>query len=218
MRGEMNLQRGAPGRRSRGRPRSGKAEMIESELLEGAFRAFLRNGYAGTSLSQIVKSLGISKTTLYSRYPSKPELFQAIITRQTEGISAGTVLVGGAPLALDEGLRVYATSMMELSLEGDLLQINRLIYSESHRFPELGIAAANRSEHGILVVSRFIAECAVRDAIPCRDAAGIAAAFIFMLRGWYVNVMLTNEPVSKAAIRRFAEQAVRVLIAGRAEW
>jgi len=214
----MSVKLGAPGRRSRGRPRIGKAEMIESELLEGAFRAFLNNGYAGTSLSQIVKSLGISKTTLYSRFASKQELFQAIIVRQTEGITAGAVLSGGTPLALEEGLRAYATSMMELSLEGDLLQINRLIYSESHRFPELGIAAANRSEHGIRVVSGFIAECAVRDGIPCRDAAGIAAAFIFMLRGWYVNVMLTDEQVSKAAIRRFAEQAVRVLVTGRTEW
>jgi TetR/AcrR family transcriptional regulator, mexJK operon transcriptional repressor len=214
----MGVELGAPGRRPRGRPRSGKAEMIDSELLEGAFKAFLRNGYAGTSLSQIVRSLGISKTTLYSRYPSKAELFQAIIVKQTEGISAGAVLSGGAKQGLEEGLQAYATSMMELSLEGDLLQINRLIYSESYRFPELGIAAANRSEHGILVVSRFIAECAVRDGIPCRDAAGIAAAFIFMLRGWYVNVMLTNESVSKAAIRRFAEQAVRVLVSGRAEW
>ncbi|HYP63645.1 MAG TPA: helix-turn-helix domain-containing protein, partial [Acidocella sp.] len=173
LRDKMSVKLGAPGRRSRGRPRIGKAEMIESELLEGAFRAFLNNGYAGTSLSQIVKSLGISKTTLYSRFASKQELFQAIIVRQTEGITAGAVLSGGTPLALEEGLRAYATSMMELSLEGDLLQINRLIYSESHRFPELGIAAANRSEHGIRVVSGFIAECAVRDGIPCRDAAGI---------------------------------------------
>jgi len=39
-----------------------------------------------------------------------------------------------------------------------------------------------------------------------------------MLRGWYVNVMLTDEQVSKAAIRRFAEQAVRVLVTGRTEW
>jgi AcrR family transcriptional regulator len=206
-------------RRSRGRPRSDKAELIESELLEGALQEFLRHGYGSTSMSQIVKSLGISKTTLYSRYGSKAELFEAIISQQIKGLSVETVLhTGGAPLTLEEGLRAYAVRTLEVSFKGDLLQVNRLIYSESHRFPELGIAAAERTELGIRQIAEFIAECDVRDGISCRDPAGIAASFIFMLRGWYVSVMLTNEPVSPVAIKRFAGQVVRTLLASRAEW
>ncbi len=215
----MDTQTKAEGRRKRGRPRLDKAELIESELLRGALREFLRHGYGGTSIAQIVKSLGISKTTLYSRYPSKAELFQAIIFQQIEALSVETSLQShGAQLGLEEGLHTYAVHTLELSFKGDLLQINRLICSESHRFAELGIAAAERTEHGIRHIATFIAERAVQDGIPCRDPAGIAAAFIYMLRGWYVNVMLTNEPVSKAAIRRFANQAVRTLLASRAEW
>ena len=205
-------------RRTRGRPRNDKVELIESEVLAGALREFLRSGYGGTSMTQIVKSLGISKTTLYSRYPSKSELFQAIIYQQIEGLALETVLHDVPCLPLADGLRAYALRTLEISFEGDILQINRLIYSESHRFPELGFAAAARGDVGIRQVAGFIAECAVRDAIACRDPSGIAAAFIFMLRGWYVNVMLTNEPVSQAAMKRFAGQAVRALIAGRAEW
>lgn len=215
----MDVQLDSQGRRSRGRPRSDKVELIDSALLKGALGAFLRHGYGGTSLNTIIKSLGISKTTLYSRYASKAELFQAIMSEQIEGLSVGTVLhPGGVPPGLEDGLRAYAVRTLELSLEGDLLHINRLIYSESHRFPELGMAAANRTELGIRQIAAFIAECVVRDGIPCRDPAGIAAAFIFMLRGWYINVMLTNEPVSKVAIGRFAEQAVRALVSSRAEW
>lgn len=206
-------------RRSRGRPRSDAVELIGSALLKGALKEFLRHGYGGTSMTQIVKSLGISKTTLYSRYASKAELFQAIMSEQIEDLAAGAVLhPGGAQLTLEEGLRAYAVRTLELSFEGDLLHVNRLIYSESHRFPELGAAAAQRTELGIRQIAEFIAECAVRDGIVCRDPAGIASAFIMMSRGWYVNMMLTNEPVSKAAIRRFADQAVRALISSRAEW
>ncbi len=215
----MDTQTKPEGRRKRGRPRLDKAERIESELLHGALREFLRHGYGGTSIAQIVKSLGISKTTLYSRYPSKAELFQAIIFQQIKVFSVEATLQShGTQLGLHEGLLAYATHTLELSLKGDLLQINRLIYSESHRFAELGAAAADRTEHGIRQIAGFIAERAVQDGIPCRDPAGIAAGFIFMLRGWYVNVMLSNEPISKAAIRRFASQSVRTLLAGRAEW
>jgi TetR/AcrR family transcriptional regulator, mexJK operon transcriptional repressor len=215
----MEVRTEARTRRSRGRPRSDKAELIESELLAGALQEFLRHGYGSTSMAQIVKSLGISKTTLYSRYGSKAALFEAIISQQIKGLSVEALLqASGGPLTLEEGLRAYAARTLEVSFQGDLLQVNRLIYSESRRFPELGIAAAERTEHGIRQIAEFIAECAVRDGIPCRDPAGIATSFIFMLRGWYVNVMLTNEPVSTAAIRRFADQVVRALLASRAEW
>jgi AcrR family transcriptional regulator len=215
----MDAQPQAQTRRSRGRPRSDSVEGIESEVLRGALAAFLRNGYGGTSITQIVKSLGISKTTLYSRYASKAELFQAIIRGQIENLSARALLRSGeTAVSLQDGLEAYATHSLETSLKGDFLQINRLIYSESHRFPELGIAASERTEFGIREISEFIADRAVQDGVPCRDATGIASAFIFMLRGWYVNVMLTNEPVSDAAIRRFVQQAVRALTASRAEW
>lgn len=215
----MDAQAGFRARRSRGRPRSGQVELIESELLDGALKEFLRNGYAGTSINQIVKSLGISKTTLYSRYPSKAELFRAIISQQTKTSSAATALQSeGERLPLEDALRAYAQHTLEISLDGDLLEVNRLIYSEANRFPELGLASAERSELGVRQIAQFIAERAVEDGVPCSDPRGVAAAFIFMLRGWYVNVMLTNETVSTAAIKRFAEQAVRAIVRGRPSW
>lgn len=215
----MALEDSPPTRRTRGRPRSGEGELIESELLDGALREFLRNGYGGTSVARIIKSLGISKTTLYSRYESKAALFSAIISQLVERLSAITSLEAkSGRIDLEDGLKAYAMRSLEASLEGDLRAVNRLIYSEAHRFPELGRAAAESTELGIRQIAGFIAECAVHDGIPCRDPIGIATSFIFMLRGWYVNVLLTNEPVSEAARRRFAEGAVQALLRGRAEW
>jgi len=214
----MDAQSDVEPRRSRGRPRSDKAEDIESELLQGALVVFLRHGYGGTSMTQIVKSLGISKTTLYSRYASKAELFQAIMHGQIEKLSPRALLQSDGAQSLEDGLRAYAVRSLEVSLKGEYLRINRLIYSESHRFPELGTAAADRTELGIREIGDFIARRAVQDGVPCRDATGIATAFIFMLRGWYVNVMLTDEAVAKPAITRFVRHAVQALLAGRPEW
>lgn len=207
------------GKRSRGRPRAGEAELIDSELLAGAFRVFVANGYGGTSMSQIVRMLGISKTTLYSRYPSKAELFRAIIAAQTERLAASAALqVDGAWLSLEMGLRAYANRSLEVSLAGELLEVNRLIHSEAARFPELGEAAAERMRAGIGQISHFISHCAERDSIPCRDPAGIAEVFIAMMRGWYDNVMLSNRPVSAAVRETWVERAVHALVSARREW
>ena len=212
-------QKLAAAKRSRGRPTLDEAEGLEGELLEGALREFLKTGYGGTSMTQVVRALGFSKKTLYSRYPSKGFSLQGIILRQIEQVSAATALRGdGAALELGMGLRAYGNRALEMSLQGDLLDVNRLMDSESRRFPELGRAAAERTETGIEQIARFIVHCAERDGIPVRDPRGIAQAYIFMLRGWCANLMLTGEPASPAMREAWVERAVHALIGGRDNW
>jgi AcrR family transcriptional regulator len=206
-------------RRTRGRPKLEDVAQIESRLLDVALREFLAHGYGGTSLTRIVKAAGISKTTLYTRFASKEALFRAIVHRQVDRLSAVAVLQSAKrPLGLAEGLKAYGNRTLEISMEGDLLQVNRLIYSEAVRFPELGTASAERSGRGIADVAHFIIACAEADGVPCRDPAAIAEAFLFMLRGWYVDVLLTNRPVSVRQRQRWVEIAVHTLLAGRSEW
>jgi AcrR family transcriptional regulator len=207
------------GRRQRGRPKLEDVAQIESRLLDVALQEFLAHGYGGTSLTRIVKSAGISKTTLYARFGSKEDLFRAIVQQQIERLSAVTALRSRkGPLGLTEGLKAYGNRTLEISLEGDLLEVNRLIYSESARFPELGTAAAERSQRGITDAAAFIAACAEGEGIPCRDPQAVATAFIFMLRGWYVDVLLSNRPISVRERQRWVETAVTMLMAGRADW
>lgn len=206
-------------RRPRGRPKLDDVAQIDALLLDVALREFLAEGYGGTSLTKIVKIAGISKTTLYTRYPSKADLFAAICRRQIERFSAVTALRSPkGKLDLASGLEAYGNRTLEISLEGDLLHVNRLIYSESARFPELGQAAAERTQLGIDDVSIFIRTCADAEGVPCRDPRAVAEAFIFMLRGWYVDVLLTNRHVSARDRQRWVTNAVRTLLAGRAEW
>lgn len=206
-------------RRPRGRPKLQDVAQIESRLLDVAFQEFLAHGYGGASLTQIVKAAGISKTTLYTRFASKEELFGELMRRQIDALSAVTALrspKGAHDLAA--GLKAYGNRTLEISLEGDLLQVNRLIYSESGRFPELGRAAAARTQRGIEDVSVFIQTCADADGVACRDPQAVAEAFIFMLRGWYVDVLLTNRSVSMRQRQRWVDAAVNTLVAGRGQW
>jgi AcrR family transcriptional regulator len=205
--------------RTRGRPRPDAATAIEAELLAVALREFLQHGYGGTSMSQIVKAARVSKTTLYSRYPSKEVLFRAIITAQIDEMSPTASLqpASGSP-DLERGLKSFANQMLEASLQGDLLGVNRLILSEAYRFPELGLAAAERTAMGIRRIAEFIRECAAADGLPCRDPEGVAEAFILMIRGWYVNVLQTNTTASSAERQRWVDRAVHALLSARQDW
>jgi TetR/AcrR family transcriptional repressor of mexJK operon len=205
-------------RRTRGRPKQEDVAEIDGAVLEIALQEFLAHGYGAASVTRMVRNGRISKTTVYSRFESKEQLFRAIMDQQIERLSVEGALRSTGRLDLEAGLVAYANRTLQISLEGDLLQVNRLLYSESHRFPELGAAAAARTELGIMQVSAFITECAAADGIPCRDSRAIAEAFIFMLRGWYLTVMLRNQDVSVRERQKWAKRAVGVLIPSRLAW
>jgi len=146
-------------------------------------------------------------------------LFRAIMHQQIERSAPSTLLQSTAgPLSLEAGLKSYASQMVGLNLEGDLLGVNRLIYSESHRFPELGAAAAERTALGIKRISQFIQACARANGRSCRDPEAAAEVFILALRGWYVNVLLTNRDVSVTQRERWIERAVHTLLSAHENW
>jgi AcrR family transcriptional regulator len=205
--------------RGRGRPKLEDVAAIEDRLLAIALAEFSAHGYGGTSMARIVKAARVSKTTLYSRYPSKEDLFRAIIRDQIDRLSASAALRlrSGSP-DLVRGLNSYANRALEFSLTGEMLEVNRLIYGESPRFPELGMAAAEATELGVQHISDFIRQCAEADGLPCRDPRAVAEAFIFLLRGWYANMMLTNRLPPRSQREKWIARAIETLIAGRKDW
>lgn len=54
---------------------------MNMRLLDGARTAFARGGFANTSLEEIAAGLGMSKHTIYRRYPNKAALLEAVVCR-----------------------------------------------------------------------------------------------------------------------------------------
>jgi AcrR family transcriptional regulator len=67
-----------PNGRTSGRPRSAE---IDDAVLRTALRHLAERGYAGMSINAIAAELGVSKPTIYLRWPSKVDLAAAAVTR-----------------------------------------------------------------------------------------------------------------------------------------
>src|SRR5512134_1155074 len=50
------------------------------QVLDGARRVFLEQGFDGASINDIVKAAGVSKGTLYAYFPSKEKLFEVLVS------------------------------------------------------------------------------------------------------------------------------------------
>jgi AcrR family transcriptional regulator len=57
-------------------------------VLDAAFKLFLERGYEGTSMEAVADAAGVTKPVVYSCYPSKDELFKALLGREEERVLA----------------------------------------------------------------------------------------------------------------------------------
>lgn len=206
-------------RRPRGRPKAEDVEALEARLVSVALQAFLLNGYGATSINSIAKSARVSKNTLYARFPSKAALFRVIVARQVAGVQEELRPASGEQAeSLAHMLRSYVDVALRRSLSREVLEINRLIVSESYQFPELGEAAWARFQSGVERIARFIEVWSVRDRIPCRDATAAAEVFLYCVYGWYNSVMISNRTVTDRERASWIDRAIKLFLASRPTW
>lgn len=122
-------------------------------IIATARRMFLRQGYGNTSMSAIAAAIGGSKTTLWSYFNNKNELFDAVV----DDLVAQYGEALRFPLSPDGDLRAtleaYAASVLTTITRPQVVALHRMIAGEASRFPQLGAAMedkAIRRAHGRL--------------------------------------------------------------------
>lgn len=73
-------------RRYDGAARRARAEQVREKLLDTAREMLLRDGYAATTIPELARRCGISAESVYKRFPGKPALVRAVVTRALEGV------------------------------------------------------------------------------------------------------------------------------------
>ncbi|MEL7211466.1 MAG: TetR/AcrR family transcriptional regulator [Pseudomonadota bacterium] len=108
------------------------------QVLEGARKVFMTDGYEGASVDDIAKAAEVSKATLYSYFPDKRLLFMEVARleccRQTD--RALEVIDMSQPIR--DVLCDMCQHMMKFFLSPFGQRVFRICVAESDRFPELG--------------------------------------------------------------------------------
>jgi AcrR family transcriptional regulator len=79
-------------------------------VLDAAFALFLERGYSGTSMEAIAQAAGVTKPVVYACYPSKDELFKALLEREEARVlrQVADALPAAADLDDPEGTLIEA--------------------------------------------------------------------------------------------------------------
>lgn len=195
--------------------KSGKDER-RSTILEVAREVFLREGYAGTSMSQIAANLGGSKATLYSYFPSKKDLFIAVVDAECVKVLDLLYIVSETVTDIRTALQCFCRRSMTHILSDDVIAFYRMVIAESARFPEVGqVAYEFGFKRGVERMAAFI-EKAIEVGLLRKVNARTAAEYLLDLSTGYLHKLRlwgVIENVSPEAIDSHVEAMVNIFLA-----
>ena len=190
-------------------PQSARGRARLAKILDAATELFLKVGYEQTSIDAILVQSGGSKSTLYAYFPTKEDLFRAVIDNVVDNSDLGAALdiSANARVVLTE----FAVSRQRVVLSPRHRAVLGLVIAERDRFPDLAQIYWERGPQrsGRQFVT-YLEALRNREILAIDDAEEAAEFFIGMLfQRWHRQLFYLNvPPPSEALIRARAERVV----------
>jgi TetR/AcrR family transcriptional regulator, mexJK operon transcriptional repressor len=189
-------------------PQSARGRARLARMLAAATELFLRDGYDQTSIDAILELSGGSKATLYAYFPTKEDLFRAVIDGVMINNAHPDLDVDRDPGAV---LTEFAVGRLHVIFSAHHRAVLRLIIAERERFPDLASLYYERGpqrSHGLLV--EYLAALKAKDVLAIDDADEAAEFFVGMLlHRWYKELLLLRMPTpSNDVLQQRAEHVV----------
>jgi TetR/AcrR family transcriptional repressor of mexJK operon len=208
-----------PPLRKSGRPTAARKEAIDMAILTAGREQFLAWGFDATSMEAIALAAGIAKGTLYSRYPTKEALLQAVVADRLEAWHAEAAARNGPiPSDLKQALHHLARTILDSLVSEEIHAFQRVLTSSADQAGELArVLHEVGHKAAIAVLSETIVRGTRNFAAPPRDPTRVAEMLMAMLTGWYDAHSRVRDVTAEEA-NAYADHAVDVIFHGRAAW
>ena len=190
-------------------------EAKRQQIISGARRVFLKDGFEGASIDDIVRAARVSKGTVYAYFPSKQSLFEALIAedkrKQAEVVFSLDLSDGDAARVL----RQMGKFLLESLLQPESLALLRIVIGAASRFPELGKAFFDAGPgFGRARLGAYFECLTAQGILEVAEPQLAASQFIDLCRtGTHLRLLLGDEmSPAEEEINRNIESAVRVFL------
>ena len=200
-----------------GRPARAVSEQISRRVLDAAADLFLLDGAERTSMDAVAARAGISKRTLYSRFPTKANLLEAVVVDALQPDLS--LLEQDLPQdgSLGDQLLACAERLVAIALNPNVVGLERTAPMDARQFPELISKLRHRFRNQILEiiceVMRRFEPMSRRDEELLRKDAEIFASMV-ILPSLRKAIMLPNEPSFDANDHLLLKRAVEIFAKG----
>ncbi|MCS4508680.1 TetR/AcrR family transcriptional regulator [Xylophilus ampelinus] len=160
------------------RRRERRKKARPGELLAAALDVFVEKGYAATRVEEVAARAGVSKGTLFLYFPSKHELFKAVVRANISVMYAGWSVEIDEFAADSAGMLVYAMNAWWQQVgRSKASGICKLMMAEACNFPELaGFYEQEVEAPGTALLARIVQRGMDRGEFRTVDVAYAAYA------------------------------------------
>ncbi len=195
-------------------PFNGDENPRRRDILEAALDVFSRQGYHGTTMTEIASVAGVARATLYAQFPTKESLLSELLQEDPlDGLSTrfseqAEQKPGAEPI---KDLEAIAQQFLNLFQDDRKVALFRLVLVEGIRYAPLQRAYHQMIDSSIKIFSRFL-----KAAAPALKEPQFAAQ-IFV--GSLIGFVLTQQVVPGMVLpvvspEEIARQATAILING----
>jgi AcrR family transcriptional regulator len=186
------------------------------QIMEGARRVFLHDGFDGASIGDIVRAAGVSKGTLYAYFPSKEKLFEALIIEDRRKQAEAVFTLDESDQDVVHALRRLGNTFLDMLLSPDNLDFLRIVVGASTKFPQLGKVFYEAGPcHGANRLACYLGRLTEKGILSVEDPLLAARQFLELCKtGIHIRMMLGDRtaPTSEE-IERNLDGAIKVFLA-----
>lgn len=185
------------------------------QIIDGARRIFLGQGFDAASMGTIAREAGVSKGTLYVYFKSKEELFEAIVGEQCHQ-QAEQIFSLDDQADIETELRRFGVDFVGFLCRPGGVSPLRTVIAIADRMPELGARFYQSGPaHGIASVKRYLESKVAAGVLAPHDSEVAAAQFMDSCLSITFKPMLFNAagPPSEALVAHVVGMAVRTFLA-----
>ncbi|HEX7301287.1 TetR/AcrR family transcriptional regulator [Lentzea sp.] len=189
------------------------AEQKRTAIVDAATALFLESGYDKTSLARIADAAGVSKATLFKQFPTKAELFDAIVTDYWRTEEGALTPPPGDPGA---GLTALGNRYVALLTRPGMVALFRIVIAEAPRFPELGQTQFRLGKQPFFdAVRDYLAAEHEAGTLAVPDPVSAATQFLGMVSNFafWPRMLLVNWAPTEKAMARAVDEAVETVLA-----
>ncbi len=151
---------------SKRRQEGGDETAVRERILEAAFAAFMKSGYATTSTLEIATRARVSKRELYALVGNKQEMLIACISERAKRLDVPADLpVPRDRETLEQVLASFGTKLVREISDPTVIAVFRLAIAEAVQAPEVALALDSRG--------RDTSRAALRKIMARAQASGL---------------------------------------------
>ncbi|WP_289151933.1 TetR/AcrR family transcriptional regulator [uncultured Salipiger sp.] len=187
------------------------------QILDGAWRVFVDQGFDAASMNSICKAAGVSKGTLYVYFENKEDLFVALVEDKRKAFFQGIFERLADAGTIEERLFAYASGLATQLNSEDVIRAQRIVISVVERMPKLGTRFYDAgARHFLSCLQDFLKRETEAGNLAVTDPELAAAQFVELSTTgtWRARLFgRRDEAPTEDEIAYVATEAVRVFMA-----